>query len=210
MTTATAGPGRPSLARTRRQEAISAFLGLIAERGLDAVTLDDVAQRAGMQRSVIRHYVGNRGDLVDAAIDALVDDYRQTVVTAVGEHPTLDALIDYLFSEAWIDGQSVADRALTVMFHEATRSDSTRSRLRRAYESLIGVVTDAILREADDRRTPVPADRAAATAYALVCLAEQNVDLQAVGFDRSHSRAAHAAARTVVHTLLSSAAGVDR
>lgn len=187
--------GRPSLAVTRRQEAISAFLSLIAERGLDTVTLDDVAHRAGMQRSVIRHYVGNRSELIVAALDELVDGYRGSVIETIGESPSIEVLLDYLFSSHWYRDQSTADRALDVLFREASRSEAMRDRLKTAYESLVTVVADALLRDARERSSLLTVEQAQATAYAIVCLAEHNVDLQSLGFDPSNASSALRAAR---------------
>lgn len=195
MSTPSSPRGRPSLAVTRRQEAITAFLSLIAERGLDTVTLDDVAHRAGMQRSVIRHYVGNRNELVVAALDELVDGYRSSVVETIGESPSIDVLLDHLFGAHWYRDQSTADRALDVLFHEASRSEAMRERLKTAYASLVTVVADALLLDANERSASLTSDEAHATAYAIVCLAEHNVDLQSLGFDPSNATSAHRAAR---------------
>jgi hypothetical protein len=43
--------GRPSVAPQRRAEIVDAFIRLVAERGLEAVTLDRVAAEAGVRRA---------------------------------------------------------------------------------------------------------------------------------------------------------------
>ena len=70
-----------------------------------------------------------------------------------------------------------------------------RERLKAAYQSLVTVVADALRRDAEGRAAHLSADEAHATAYAIVCLAEHNVDLQSLGFDPSNASSAHRAAR---------------
>ncbi len=159
------------------------------------MTLDDVARKAGMQRSVIRHYVGNRSELVAAALDELVDGYRGSVVETVGESPSLAVLLDHLFSAKWYRDQSTSDRALEVLFREASHSEAMRERLKAAYQSLVTVVADALRHDAEERAVHLTDDDALAMAYAIVCLAEHNVDLQSLGFDPSNASSAHRAAR---------------
>ena len=60
--------GRPSLQDQREREIVWAFIELVADKGLEHVSLDDVAARAGVQRAALRHFVGNREDLISAAI----------------------------------------------------------------------------------------------------------------------------------------------
>lgn len=148
-----------------------------------------------MQRSVIRHYVGNRSELIVAALDELVDGYRGSVVETIGESPSTEVLLDYLFGSHWYRDQSTADRALDVLFREASRSEAMRDRLKMAYESFVTVVAEALLRDAREHSTHLTVEQALATAYAIVCLAEHNVDLQSLGFDAHQADSAHRAAR---------------
>jgi AcrR family transcriptional regulator len=189
--------GRPSVADVRRAEILDAFLELIAERGLEAVTLDDVAGRAGVQRSVVRHYVGNRASLVAEAASRLVDRYEMIVRRAIGEAPTVADLVDHLFAPAWSDDVAVEDAAFDELYREATRDPHTRERLRRAYELLVAEIAAAIARERP--RRPRAAVRQAA--YQIVCLAEHNTVLQQLGLPRSQASAAR---RTALSLALES------
>ncbi|MGF1645915.1 MAG: TetR/AcrR family transcriptional regulator [Kineosporiaceae bacterium] len=186
-------PGRPSLAGERRAQVLDAFLTLVGEHGLEAVTLDRVAQAAGVQRPVIRHFVGNRADLVRQAIGRLSEWYEAEVRTAVGAAPNVDALLDLLFGDTWTQGLSAHDRAFDALLLEATRDAGTAAAVRRAYAMLLDEVAAALQRESPRAGESLVRD----TAYAVVCLAEHNATMIALG----HPPALAAAARRAAAVL---------
>jgi len=61
--------GRPSIASTRVEEILEAFEFCVIEKGLDKTTLVDIAERSGLPRSLVRHFIGNRADLEAKLID---------------------------------------------------------------------------------------------------------------------------------------------
>ena len=62
------GMGRPSLANVRREQILDALERCLARDGLVGTTLEAVAEEAGVRRPVIRHYFGNRDELVAAVM----------------------------------------------------------------------------------------------------------------------------------------------
>ncbi len=93
---------RPDISDQRRGEIIDAFASCVTELGLDASTLQRVADRAGVHKSIIRHYVGSRDDLVTALVGRSLDRYRaasDAALAGAGDNPRrrLDAYIDSLF-----------------------------------------------------------------------------------------------------------------
>jgi AcrR family transcriptional regulator len=74
-------PGPPGGKRDRnrkqRTEALlRAALGLFLERGLEAVTVDDIAREAGMAKGNFYRYFKDKDDLVDALFEPIVSDVR--------------------------------------------------------------------------------------------------------------------------------------
>jgi AcrR family transcriptional regulator len=78
--------GRPAraLGRTqaqRRAEAeqriLQAAVDIIAERGIDQLTLAEAGEAAGYSRALPAHYFGSREDLILAVADHLVQGYRR-------------------------------------------------------------------------------------------------------------------------------------
>ncbi|MFI5954925.1 TetR/AcrR family transcriptional regulator [Cryptosporangium sp. NPDC051539] len=185
------GPGRPTVAATRRQQIVSAFLALVGEKGLATVSLDDIASASGVQRSVMRHYVGNRAQLVRAAAADLVARYTELIRTAVGEEPSAQEAIRYLFSRQWVAANEVEGRAFDELFHEAMRDPDLRLQLRDAYGLLVDELAAAIRRT----RPAAPADE---IAYQIVCLAEHSSTMQQLGFAPEQAAAAEALALRLI------------
>ena len=63
-----------------RQAVLDAAATLFAVRGIDAVSLRDIAARADVNLSLIRRYVGTREELVLAVFDHLSDKVARAVV----------------------------------------------------------------------------------------------------------------------------------
>ncbi|TMQ91633.1 TetR/AcrR family transcriptional regulator [Actinomadura soli] len=184
--------GRPDMATARRQQIVSAFLALIGERTLASVSLDDVAAASGVQRSVIRHYMGNRAQLVHEAAATLIESYTDLIKVAVGEQPSAPQIIGHLFSREW-GSENDLDRAFDELFHEAARDPVLRDQLHNAYALLADALAQAIRRD----RPETPATSAEQIAYQIVCLAEHNTTMQRLGFPAEQA----AAARALAHRL---------
>jgi TetR/AcrR family transcriptional regulator, transcriptional repressor for nem operon len=79
--------------RATRRRILQAASGLVAERGVAAVSLEDVERAAGVGRSQLYHYFDGRDDLLRAVIDTTTD-------AVLGAQ---DGLLDDLGSFAAID-----------------------------------------------------------------------------------------------------------
>ena len=111
---------RPNLSHERREQILDAFARCVARRGLAATTLEEVAQEAGMKRSILRHYIGNRAALVSALLDRLLGRWRQELeelAAYVAAAPTVERLVDGLY---WQGGD---DLPLAGALTEAARHD---------------------------------------------------------------------------------------
>ncbi len=177
------GPGRPSVADERRRQIVDAFLELVAEEGLHDVRLHEVADRAGVARTAVRHFVGNRADLVELALVELARRYQVAARRALGPEPTVRELVDFLFGERWVHGDAHLDRVFDALRLDAAASPAGRVAVRGVYAQLHDEIVATLARE---HPTAGRADVAAA-AYAITCLSEQNVVLQGVGFDATLS-----------------------
>jgi AcrR family transcriptional regulator len=68
---ATRGPGRPRA--SSRATIHEAALELFLERGYDAVSIDDIARRAGVSRGTLFAYVDAKADALWGALDAAIE-----------------------------------------------------------------------------------------------------------------------------------------
>src|SRR3972149_9831260 len=72
----------PQSAFTRKGKAttnaiLDATARIIAEKGLDAFTMSEIAERAKVNRSLIYHYFHSRESLVAQAIDYIIAQYEE-------------------------------------------------------------------------------------------------------------------------------------
>ena len=58
--------GRPSMAAQRAEEILDALESCIIENGIQATSLANIADKAGFKRSILRHYIGNRDEIICA------------------------------------------------------------------------------------------------------------------------------------------------
>ncbi len=58
--------GRPSMAAQRAEEILDALETCIIENGIQATSLANIADKAGFKRSILRHYIGNRDEIICA------------------------------------------------------------------------------------------------------------------------------------------------
>ncbi|MGD9619685.1 MAG: TetR/AcrR family transcriptional regulator [Mycolicibacterium sp.] len=189
--------GRPSLSEQRRNEIIGAFVDLVADRGLEGVTLDDVASRAGVQRAAIRHFVGNRDKLIAAGMAELTRRYIVQRDAIAGESPEITPLINSLFSKRWNLDRWREDAAFDALLLESSRNPTTRETVKAGYDEMLNGIADALRRSYPD----VPTARIREVAYAIGCIVDQNTTFQHLGYSRTLNTAAKKAALRIASEL---------
>ncbi len=70
---------RSTKAEVRRAEIIDTARDLYEERGLAHTSIQDIADRVGVTRSLFYHYFKNKDELTSAVLDALVADYIEAL-----------------------------------------------------------------------------------------------------------------------------------
>ncbi len=91
---------RPSLKAQRRKQIIDAAMSCVARHGIGGLTLDKVAENAGIARPLIRHNIGNREQLVIAITQHFVEsssNQMNMLKAQVSEDSPLTSAIKYLF-----------------------------------------------------------------------------------------------------------------
>ncbi|WP_067811661.1 TetR/AcrR family transcriptional regulator [Actinomadura kijaniata] len=174
--------GRPSLVEERRAQILRAAARSVARYGLAGSTQERIAGMAGMSRSHVRHYVGNRDDLIDALWDHVITPYFATMREAMaGREPRerLRALVDYLFGPQMEHNED--DLVIEALITGAMHDVRLRGRIFDSYSRLEREVATAI-REAVPGCDPAESLR---SAYSLLCLAFGNSTLAALPFPAS-------------------------
>ncbi|WP_160170431.1 TetR/AcrR family transcriptional regulator [Afipia sp. P52-10] len=124
----------------RRDEAegrlLKAAARLVAERGLDGLTLAEVGEAAGYSRGLPRHYFGKKNDLIAALAGFIVDSFAQNLAKASPREPGMESLL--FAAESYFDGAGQGSRALLVAIIESLREP--------ALQPAMSAVTDRSVR----------------------------------------------------------------
>ncbi len=81
---------------TAERAILEAAMTIVAERGLDALTLHEVGEAAGYSRALPGHYFGTKSALLSALADHIVAIYNDRVNKAVAPAQTLQQFCDYI------------------------------------------------------------------------------------------------------------------
>lgn len=190
--------GRPSLAPLRTEQLLDAVEASIVELGVHGTTIAGVAQRAGVQPSLVHHYLGSRDEMLDAAVGRALQRIESVVVSALGDTPPnrrARAQIDVLFS-GQLDSPEI--NQLVDQFVAASYLDSRiRDSLRAMYRRLELLLRDAIL----DGHPGATTARAEGIACAVLSLAHASATFAWLAFDPQQARRNRAAALALLATL---------
>jgi AcrR family transcriptional regulator len=125
----------------RRAQLLDLGVGLLATRSLDELTIDLLAEQAGISRGLLYHYFGNKHAFHEAVVRRAVDDLvAQTAPPAGGDPLTrlaasMAAYVDYV----------TANYEGYVSILKAAQGGNEA--LRRLYEEARAVLTDRIFTE---------------------------------------------------------------
>jgi AcrR family transcriptional regulator len=112
------------------QRLLEAAVGLVAERGLERITLTEVGEAAGYSRGLPRHYFGGKEGLVVALASHLIDTFGRALERNEHHRPGLERLLGtlafYLDSAAKTPS---ATRALFVVLGEGLSNPLVSDRL---------------------------------------------------------------------------------
>ena len=64
--------GRPKKDEARKEEILEAFERCVIREGITSTTLQKVADEAGLPRSLVRYFVGNRDEMIGLLISRVI------------------------------------------------------------------------------------------------------------------------------------------
>ncbi|BEL02036.1 hypothetical protein Q0Z83_002270 [Actinoplanes sichuanensis] len=160
------------MATERTEQIMQATARCLQKHGLAGTTLERVAEESGLSRSHVRHYVGNRDDLLRAFANWLYTGYEAEFTGKIAAAPDREKLpiaMDYLFSSGFLpigDDDTVIRELITA----GITDDSIRATLQERYLQAVQAVEQALA--AEYPRASPGARRS--VAYGLWCLALGN------------------------------------
>ena len=145
---------RPSLRDQRSREILDAFLTCAARYGLEGATQERIALEAGVKRPLLRHYLGNRDEMVTALCAHVVDEFdalSEALADKLRESGQPSDLIDLLFDPA-----NDTDPRLVLVFQALTASAEAYPQMRQpllsSIDRFIGLIASFLRRTCTTRR----------------------------------------------------------
>lgn len=189
---------RKALTNERTDEILEAFARCMVKYGLDT-SLEQVAEEAGMTRSIIRHYIGNREEVVNRLMERISHQYLQQLREASAHIPQAQMIgvtLDYLFGTE----PSYNDYDKLIMGVMMT----AKERYPQAKQTLKTMMDELVLMFSQDLILAYPQVdkiRCQQVAYSILCLAISNDSFLWIGISPNYSTAARASAETLLKTL---------
>jgi AcrR family transcriptional regulator len=188
---------RASVATERREQIIDATMTTIAEHGIRGATLDRIADAVGMSRGHVRHFVGNRDQLLlDTAITVFADATGEVGSILPGTVTDIGGAIDYLFGPEF--NSPDRENAVVLGLVELSRTTpeianvltTAYSATRAQLAELVGIA-----------RPGVSADARATVAYGILTCALGSVFLGDFDADPARMERSRQAAEALLATL---------
>lgn len=190
--------GRPSKFEERSEAIMRAFELCVARQGLTATTLNDIATEAGLPRSLVRYFMGNRDDMVDRLVERVMGRSEVSLSLIRDSHgdARLDDLLKLFFGEMFAD--DLTNRVMGRLWDASYDDDHIRARIQDIYEYAIAQLSGAMKRE---RRGVSDAQRQSA-AYAILSIVIGDSSFKDFGITPRKPTVLRKAADLIVETLV--------
>lgn len=190
--------GRRSLADQRSAEILDAVQTCLVKYGLERTTLERIAGEAGLATSIIRHYLGDKKAVIQAAVDRSLANVAATFDDAMDAAPpemklsvALDAAFDPRMAVPEIN--QLVDQLIAYSYFD----EFTRGRLAEFYRELQTRIREGLMAaypRAASRQVDV-------VVHSLLALGHAGATFAALGFDRANYRKLRASADVLIATL---------
>lgn len=191
--------GRPSLAKQRKAEILDAFGRCVARYGLEGSTLEKIAEEAGMRRSILRHYIGNRDELIEQLAEKVIAEYRQAnqeYFKTFGDRDRAKNLVECLLPSQSI-GSTEQLLVIEGLIGAAPNYPNVRKLVFEYVDELVQLVAEQ-LKYISPKSTKT---RCFETAYALVSISFNQESLQPLQLPPRYLKAARRVARQLIEDL---------
>ncbi|MEM7069898.1 MAG: TetR/AcrR family transcriptional regulator [Pseudomonadota bacterium] len=188
---------RPKLDHEREPQILKALETCVIRQGLAKTSLKDVAEEAGLPRPLVRHFVGNRDEMISKLFDGMIDRAAQQLESVIDSDQTLSLTncMDLLFEGLFADETS---NALVIeLWYLAERDAAIKSKVAALYLQVCDLVVEALhsegLGETVDERRDV--------AFALVSLSYGDASFREIGLRAPSKSVIQTHAQAILSTL---------
>ncbi len=189
--------GRPSKKAERTEEIFQAFQHCVIRFGLEGSTLERIAEEAGLQRSLVRHYVGNRSELIEQLADHTIEQSNQQWINLENYLPETNVsntLLDMLFD---YDNSSDMSLLFQALLFSANQDESLKQKLRDWTEHNITAISNLLRKDYPD----ADAETLSAVAFGLLSLYFNLDSLSPLGLISDYRLPAKQAATRLLKSL---------
>jgi AcrR family transcriptional regulator len=135
--------------------------------------MERVAEEAELKRSIIRHYIGNREEVMKALVDTITDVFVKEITANLENLPAqslLPGLLDILFPESSYAfyGAKVYDLLMDKLLAASDRESYIKGLIAIAFATLNEKITATLARA----YPKAPVERCEHVAYTVSCLGE--------------------------------------
>ena len=192
--------GRRSLAVQRKQEILEAFGRCVARFGLEGSSLEKIAEEAGVRRSILRHYIGNRDELIVQLAEKVVSEYQELNREFFSKLPSKNqgqALVNFLLPSKPI---GTTDQLLIIeaLIGASPNYSSVRKCVFEYVDDFIQLVSNQLKLIAPKSST----SKRWQVAYALVCISFNQESLQPLVLPPKYLKAARKTAKLLITALV--------
>jgi AcrR family transcriptional regulator len=185
------------MAAQRTEEILDAFEVCILSHGITDTSLKVLAEQAQMKRTILRHYIGNRDQIIELLGERWFDHFAAQWQQTLHDLPVenrLEVLIDRLFSERDSDNtQSMIIKE--ALFVEARRLPGLKVKL----QKLMAQFIEAVSAEIQQHTPKLKADTTIDMAHGIYGIYMMSESLVALNLPENISKLKNAA-----HLLLDS------
>ncbi|WP_171013165.1 TetR/AcrR family transcriptional regulator [Microbacterium sp. 2FI] len=187
---------RPSVAQERTQQIVEATIRAIGTHGITGASLERIAEEAGMSRGHVRHFVGNRDELLRVSARQFYYEGAQDESILPLGISDIAGTLDYLFGADFSAPGN--DNAVVFGFVEAARGDPALAELlTAAYQGTHRAIA-RMLEVAYPTAEPAARE---AVAYGVLGIALHNVFLNDIASTTTDPATPRAAAERLITTL---------
>lgn len=186
--------GRKSLEKIRTQQLLEAFIACIPENGVDGTSLEKIAEKAGVTRSIIRHYIGNRDVLIAELIDHIVKTSLVEFERMLNdpEMPVQERVHNALFAPR-ADWQT--DK---IILNELVNAKESSPHIQEKITALLETMIDRLTSALDQEMPRRSREEARELAYVLFCISMAQDTFVWMGISPSLTRSGPAFARRLI------------
>ncbi len=190
---------RAKIEDERKEQILKAFEACVIREGLAKTTLQKVADEAGLPRSLVRYFVGNRADMVDLLIKRMIGRTTDAFAADRNLSPKLSMreLVDFLFDQAM--GDDISNNVVGELWYLAQRDEAIRRSLSGLYQTLV----ESLVEQMKNNHMGTTKNQRSATAYTLMSLAYGDSSFSFLNLEIGDRQAARDAAYAVIENLTS-------